>query len=226
MKFKAIIEALKKRVVLIPLGTLAALATIIGVISQFIPSKESEIDRILKEYIVLNTKLDRYNVPDNIVAADSTLQLIESIQDNIELYIRSVSKIKHESTKPDAKSTSGMICRQNLMILYDSESTSQNCRRKLMQLICTNDSIIQKDLSQYILIEKLNDNLEASSEFTNYLTVKGDEIENLDDLDGVLKKIDEILTSKELSKNLKANKEFYTDLYDSLNILKRKYLMK
>lgn len=226
MKFKVIIETLKKRVVLIPLGTLAALATIISVVSQFIPSKESEIDRILKEYIVLKTKLDRYNVPDSIVASDSTLQLIESIQDNIELYIRSVSKIQHESTKHADKNTRCMICRQNLMILYDSESTSQSCRRNLMQLFCTDDSIMQKDLSQYISIDKLNDNLEASSEFTNYLSIKGSEIESLDEPDEVLAKIDEILTSKELSKNLKANKEYYTDLYDSLNILKRKYLMK
>lgn len=223
MKVKEFINTLKKRIVLIPLGTLAAIATIVGVVHAIVKPERSEVDNIVKEYIDFNTKLNRYQLPDSMISSNQTLRLMEEMQDEIELYVKTISKLTPTSSKKKDIDARSIICQQNLMILIDCGNTVTRCRNKIKDLILTSDSLTQKDLEQYISYGKLESNVESGTKFNEFLKQKCVEISNLSDKEKILYKADQILTSDELANDLAQNKNLFVDLYDSINILKRKY---
>lgn len=224
MKIKEFVNALKRRVVLIPLGTLAAIATIVGVIHQLRPENH-EFQNLISEYVNTNNLLNRYQVNDSL-SSDSIIIRLESIQNDIELYIRSISKID-TNLNGSANSENRMaIAKQNLLIIIDGISIGQRCRNNLLNLIIKADTTMQSNLGQYISLQKLEDSYSKGEAFTQYLNKKALEINKYTDSGNqkkIIETVEQIITSKEFAECLSENKQFYIDLYDSINLLKRKY---
>lgn len=224
MKFKEFVNALKRRVVLIPLGTLAAIATIIGVIHQIRPENH-EFENLISEYVDTSNHLNRYQVNDSL-SSDSIIIRLENIQDDIELYIRSISKIDTNLNGSVNSENRMAIAKQNLMIIIDGISIGQRCRNNLLLLIHTSDTTMQNNLEQYISLQKLEDSYSKGEQFNQYLNKKALEIDRFADSgnqEKLIETVEQIVSSKELSECLSENKRLYVDLYDSINLLKRKY---
>lgn len=224
MKFNEIVRVLRKRIVLIPLGTLAAIATIIGVIHQIQP-KDKAFENLISEYVNISNHLDRYEVNDSL-SSDSLIIRLESIQDDIELYIKSISKINTNLKGRVSSENRVTIAKQNLLIIMDGISIGQRCRNNLSTLILIADSTMQTNIEKYISLQKLEDANIKSETFDKYLNKKQDEISRYADSGNqkmITEALEQIISSKELTESLSENKKLYADLYDSINLLKRKY---
>lgn len=224
MEFKDFVNALKKRVVLIPLGTIAAIATIIGVIHQFQP-KDREFENLISEYVNASNHLDQYEVNDSL-SSDSLIIRLESIQDDIELYIKSISKINPNLTGRVNSENRMTIAKQNLLIIMDGISIGQRCRNNLSTLILTADSTMKTNIEKYISFQKLEDAYLKEETFNKNLNKKEVEISRYaasGNQKMITEVLEQIISSKELTESLSENKQLYVDLYDSINLLKRKY---
>lgn len=224
MKFKDFINALKKRIVLIPLGTLAAIATIVGVIHQLRPENH-EFENLISEYVNTSNHLNRYHVNDSL-ASDSIVMRLENIQDDIELYIKSISKINTNLNSNIDSYNRMSIAKQNLLIIMDCIDIGQRCRKNLLTLMLTSDLKIRANIEKYISLKKLEDSCSKGEAFTQYLNKKAIEINKYTDNGNqkeIIRTVEQIISSKELAECLSENKQLYIDLYDSINLLKRKY---
>ncbi len=224
MKFKDFINAFKKRIVLIPLGALAAIATIVGVIHQLRPENH-EFENLISEYVNTSNHLNRYHVNDSL-ASDSIVMRLENIQDDIELYIKSISKISTNFNDRTNSETRMAIAKQNLLIIMDGISIGQRCRNNLLTLLLSADSTMQTNLERYISLEKLEGSHSNGEAFTKYLNKKALEINKYTEPGNqkkIIETLEQLISSKELAQYLSKNKQLYIDLYDSINILKRQY---
>lgn len=224
MNIKSFFNALKKRIVLIPLGTLAAIATIVGVIHQLQPQNH-EFENLVSEYVNTSNLLNRYQVNDSL-SSDSLIIRLESIQDDIELYIKSISKINinlNSNINSDNRMT---IAKQNLLIIMDGIEIGQRCRNNLLTLILASDTVTQANIERYISLEKLERSFSKGETFGQYLNKKALEINRFTDSGNqkrIIETLEQIISSKELADYLSGNKQLYVDIYDSINILKRQY---
>lgn len=224
MKFKDFINAFKKRIALIPLGALAAIATIVGVIHQLRPENH-EFENLISEYVNTSNHLNRYHVNDSL-ASDSIVMRLENIQDDIELYIKSISKISTSLNDRSYSENRMAIAKQNLLIIMDGIDIGQRCRNNLLTLVLTSDTIMQANIERYISLEKLEGSHSKGEAFTQYLNKKALEINRYTDFGNqkkIIETVEQIISSKELAEYLSENKQLYVDLYDSINILKRQY---
>lgn len=169
--------------------------------------------------------LVRYEVNDSL-SSDSLIIRLESIQDDIELYIKSISKI-NTNLKGRVSSENRMtIAKQNLLIIMDGISIGQRCRNNLSTLILTADSTMQTNIEKYISFQKLEDAYLKGETFNKYLNKKEVEISRYaysGNKKMITEVLEQIISSKELTESLSENKQSYVDLYDSINLLKRKY---
>ena len=221
MELKELVKALNKRIVLIPLGILASIASIVGVIHQLL-LENHEFENLISEYVNTSNHLNRYQVEDSM-SSDGVIIKMERIQDDIELYIRSIAKI---SSNSDENGNRIAIAKQNLLVISDGYDIACQCRSDLFDLALTADSLVLSNIEKYIPLNKLDESNDRSSAFNQYLNKKRIEIEEYADSgnqDKMMKTLEQIFSSEELAEYLAKNKSLYIDIYDSLNLMKRKY---
>lgn len=224
MKFKEFVKALKKRIVLIPLGTLAAIATIIGVIHQLQPANK-DFEKLILEYVITSNNLKRFQVNEKL-SSDSTIIRMERIQSDIELYIRSIAKIDFNPDENINLEKRIAIAKQNLLIIMDGYDIAQRCKYDLLDLALNADSLVLSDIGIYISFQKIDNSIEEGDAFNKYLNKKEaeiDEFANIGNQEKMIKSLEQIFASNELEEYLFENKSLYVDMYDSLNLMKRKY---
>lgn len=224
MELKELVKALNKRIVLIPLGILASIASIVGVIYQLLPENH-EFENLISEYVNTSNHLNRYQVEDSM-SSDGVIIKMERIQDDIELYIRSIAKISSNSDENGNLENRIAIAKQNLLVISDGYDIACQCRSDLFDLALTADSLVLSNIEKYIPLNKLDESNDRSSAFNQYLNKKRIEIEEYADSgnqDKMMKTLEQIFSSEELAEYLAKNKSLYIDIYDSLNLMKRKY---
>lgn len=224
MKFNEFINVFKKKIVLIPLGTIASISTIVGVIHQLQPS-DKEFENLISEYVTTNNKFNRFQVSDSL-SSDSTIIRIERIQNDIELYTNSIAQISTMPIENHNLKNKITIAKQNLLIIIDSYDIVQRCMYDLLDLSLNADSLVLSDFEKYIPLDKLGESYAKGSTFYQYLSKKKMKIDGYADSnnqDMIMKTLNQIFTSDELSEFLVSNKSLYIDIHNSLNIIKRKY---